>query len=145
MNMWPPKWIAAILWILAFSNLLNGIAMFFFPHAWFFTLVPGVPETGPFNAHLVADGGTYSLALAVGLAFAAYDPARHAIAVVIAAVAGVMHTALHIYSHEAGLLSLDHLTTEMIGIYIPTALLCVLATMLMRQSEAASQRAQPAA
>ena len=139
------RWIVVILAVLAIADLLNGIAMFFFPHAWFFALVPGVPETGPFNAHLVADGGTFSLALADGLAFAAYDPARHAIAAVIAAVAGVMHSALHIYSHEAGLLSLNHLTTEVVGIYIPTAILCVLAVMLMRRPPPALPRVQRAA
>lgn len=139
------RWIAAILALLAFMNLGNGIAMFFFPHAWFFTLVPGVPETGPFNAHLVADGGTFSLALAVGLAFAAYDPRRHAIAVVIAAVAGVMHSALHIYSHEAGLLSLAHVSTEIYGIFIPTAILCVIAALLMRAPAASPHLVQRAA
>jgi predicted anti-sigma-YlaC factor YlaD len=139
------RWIAVILALFGFMNLINGIAMFFFPHAWFFTLVPGVPETGPFNAHLVADGGTFSLALAVGLAFAAYDPRRNAVAVVIAAVAGVMHSALHIYSHEAGLLSLSHLSTEIYGIFVPTIILCVLAAMLMRPADMAAHRVQRAA
>ena len=49
-----PRWITVLLWLLAAMYLANGIEMFFLPSVWFFRLVPGVPETGPFNAHLVA-------------------------------------------------------------------------------------------
>ena len=139
MNQKTPRWISILLWILAAMYLANGIEMFFVPGIWFFRLVPGVPETGPFNAHLVADSGTFYLGLAVGLVFAALDARRHAVAVVIAAVASLMHSILHIYSHEAGLLSYQHLLTEMVGIYIPTIALWLLAFILMRpQREAAS-------
>ena len=144
MNARPQKWIVVILWILALASAVNGVAMFFFPRAWFFDLVPGVTDTGPFNAHLVADGGTFNLALAAGLAFAARDPVRYAVAVVIAAVAGVMHSALHIYSHAAGMLS-DHLGTEIFGIYLPAAILVVLSVMLTRQREPTTQGAHRAA
>ncbi|MGO9449735.1 MAG: hypothetical protein ACLQDV_01630 [Candidatus Binataceae bacterium] len=127
-----PSWISIVLWFFAALYLANGIEMFFFPSVWFFRLVPGVPETGAFNAHLVADSGTFNLGLAAGLRFAALDAHRHAIAVLIAAVASLMHSILHIYSHEAGLLSYQHMTTEIVGIYIPTIVLCVIAFILMR-------------
>ena len=137
MNSKVPAWIVALLWIAAAVDIVNGIEMFFFPSPWFFKLVPGVPETGPYNMHLVADGGTFFLAVGVGLAFAAIDPRRNAIAVVVAAIAGVMHSALHIFSHAAGLLSMEHLTTELLGIYIPTILLIAIAVILYRQPQAA--------
>ncbi len=132
MNHKSPAWIYALLWLLAAMYLANGIEMFFFPATWFFRLVPGVPETGAFNAHLVADSGTFFLGVAAGLVFAAIDPRRNAVAVLIAAIASLMHAILHIYSHEAGLLSYQHIVTEIVGIYIPTAILCVLAFLLMR-------------
>ena len=134
MNQKTPRWISVLLWFFAAMYLANGIEMFFVPGIWFFRLVPGVPETGPFNAHLVADSGTFNLGIAVGLVYAALDARRHAVAVVIAAVASLMHAILHIYSHEAGLLSLEHLTTEIVGIYIPTIVLCWLGFILMRPS-----------
>ncbi len=109
--------------------------MFFFPSAWFFKLVPGVPETGPYNMHLVMDGGTFFLAVGVGLVAAALNPRRNAIAVVVAAVAGVMHSALHLYSHAAGLLSTEHLVTEVLGIYIPAILLIAITAILYSQSD----------
>jgi predicted anti-sigma-YlaC factor YlaD len=133
MNSKVPAWIVVLLWIAAVLDIVNGIEMFFFPSAWFFKLVPGVPETGPYNMHLVADGGTFFLAIGVGLVYAAINPRRNAVAVVVAAIAGVMHSALHIYSHAAGLLSLEHLTTEVLGIYIPTILLIAIAAVLYRQ------------
>jgi predicted anti-sigma-YlaC factor YlaD len=116
--------------------------MFFFPSAWFFKLVPGVPETGPYNMHLVMDGGTFFLAVGVGLVAAALNPRRNAIAVMVAAVAGVMHSALHVYSHAEGLLSTEHLLTEVLGIYIPAILLIAISAILYSQPD--EIRAAPA-
>src|SRR6202040_1132822 len=130
-----PKWIVVILWIIGVMDVVTGIEMFFFPAAWFFRLVPGVPETGPYNMHLVMDGGTFFLAVGVGLVAAALNPRRNAIAVVVAAIAGVMHSALHLYSHAAGLLSTEHLVTEVLGIYIPAILLIAISAILYSQSD----------
>jgi hypothetical protein len=137
-----PRWIVVLLWIIAAMDIVNGIEMFFFPSAWFFRLVPGVTETGPFNEHLVIDGGTFFLAVGIGLVAAALNPRRNAIAVVIAAIAGVMHSILHLYSHAAGLLSSKHLITEVLGIYVPAIVLIVIAVNLYRHSDEA--RAVPA-
>ncbi len=132
------RWIKILLWILGALSLINGIEMFFAPSVWFFRLVPGVPETGPFNAHLVADSGTFFIAVGVGLLIAGFDPRRHVAAVVVAAIANLFHSILHIYSHEAGLLSLDHLGTEVVGIYLPTLLLIAMAIYLARSPKARS-------
>jgi predicted anti-sigma-YlaC factor YlaD len=137
-----PKWIVVLLWIIAAMDIVNGIEMFFFPTAWFFRLVPGVTETGPFNGHLVMDGGTFFLAVGVGLVAAALNPRRNAIAVVIAAVAGVMHSILHLYSHAAGILSSEHMVTEVLGIYVPAVVLIVIAVDLYSRSD--ETRAAPA-
>ncbi len=126
------RWIKILLWILGAISLINGVEMFFAPSIWFFRLVPGVPETGPFNAHLVADSGTFFIAVGVGLLIAGFDPRRHVAAVVVAAIANLFHSILHLYSHEAGLLSLDHLGTEVVGIYLPTLLLIAIAIYLAR-------------
>jgi hypothetical protein len=145
MNRHAPVWVAALLWILAATNLINGVAMFFFPSAWFFHLVPGVPETGPYNMHLVMDSGTFFLGVGVGLAAAAIDPYRNAIAVVIAAIAGTMHALLHLWSHAEGLLSWNAAGTEIFGIYLPTIVLIVLAAMLYRPAKEPASRVMRAA
>jgi hypothetical protein len=126
------RWIKILLWVLGAISFLNGIAMFFAPSTWFFQGVPGVPETGPFNAHLVADSGTFFIAVGVGLLIAGCDPRRHVAVVIVAAIANLFHSILHLYSHEAGLLSLEHLGTEITGIYIPTLLLITIAIILLR-------------
>jgi hypothetical protein len=140
-RMTQPRWIKILLWIFGVMSLGNGIEMFFIPSTWFFRLVPGVPETGPFNAHLVADSGTFFIAVGVGLLIAGFDPNRHVAAVIVAAIANLFHSILHLYSHEAGLLSLDHLGTEIVGIYIPTLALIAIAIYLVRGSASGSIKA----
>jgi len=127
------RWIKIVVWILGAMGLVNGIAMFFAPSTWFFQMVPGVPETGLFNAHLVADSGTFFIAVGVGLLIAGFDPARHIAVIVVATIANLFHSILHIYSHEAGLLSLTHLSTEVAGIYVPTLILIAIVLMLWRR------------
>ncbi len=84
-----PRWIRILLWVLGGTSLINGIAMFFAPSVWFFRMVPGVPETGPFNAHLVADSGTFFIAVGVGLLIAGFDPKRNVAVVIVAAIANL--------------------------------------------------------
>ncbi|HUY27509.1 MAG TPA: hypothetical protein VMV27_08830 [Candidatus Binataceae bacterium] len=139
------RWMRAVLWILAAMYLVNGVAMFFFPSAWFFHLILGVPETGPYNMHLVMDSGTFFLGVGVGLIAGAIAPRRNAIAVLIAAVASTMHAALHLWSHAEGLLSWSAATTEIFGIYIPTLLLLAIAIALYRPDAPAAARAARAA
>jgi hypothetical protein len=126
------RWMKIVVWLFGAMSLGNGIAMFFAPSIWFYSMVPGVPETGPFNAHLVADSGTFFIAVGVGLLIAGFDPARHVAVIGVAAIANLFHSILHIYSHEAGLLSLAHLGTEIAGIYVPTLILIAIALMLTR-------------
>src|SRR5260370_31079826 len=113
-----PKWTVVVLWIFAALDIVNGIEMFFFPAAWFFRLVPGVTETGPFNAHLVMDGGTFFLAVGIGLGAPVLDPRRHAAAVLVAAVAGTMPSVRPLFSPVAGVLPFDHFVTQRLGIHL---------------------------
>ena len=145
MNRTASSWIVVLLWILAATDLINGVAMFFFPSAWFFHLVPGVPETCAYNMHLVMDSGTFFLGVGIGLAAAAIDPYRNAIAVVIAAVASTMHAILHLWSHAEGLLTWNAAATEIVGIYIPTLVLIALAIKLYWPAALPAARAVRAA
>jgi hypothetical protein len=125
------RWIAPVLLVFGALDLVNGIAMFFAPATWFFRLIPGVPATGPFNAHMVCDGGTFFIAIGIGLMLAARDPRRDVLMVAVAAVAAVLHSALHIYSHLAGLLS-GYLLFEAAAIYVPALVLIALSVILSR-------------
>jgi hypothetical protein len=138
-----PGWITAFLYFYGVGYALNGFAMLFVPSLWFFRLVPGVPETGAFNAHLVMDGGTFYIPVGIALIVAARDAERHIAAVAIAAAATFLHAMLHIYSHAAGLLSMNHILTEAVGIYAPTVILTAIAVLLaIEDSPALAQRAR---
>jgi hypothetical protein len=137
--------VSGLLWLFAISYLANAVAMLFFAHAWFFRIVPGVPDTGPYNFHLVADSGTFNAGIAAGLIAAAINPYRNAVAVMVAAVASTVHGILHICSHLAGWLSPAHLTSEVFLIYIPTAVLCWMAAAAWRLSTPVASKQRRAA
>lgn len=136
MNDTPARWIPPALWILAALTLFTAIPQLFTPGTWFFTLVPGVPETGPFNAHLVQDAGTFNLAIGIGLIAAARDPNRYTIAVMIAAVAASAHALLHVYAHAAHLLSSEHIWVEFFGVLVPAIVLAAATISLLRNRRA---------
>lgn len=64
----PNKVIAVLAILLGLAAFCNGLLMTFFPEYWYW-LVPGVPDRGPYNLHFVRDIGiNYIL---IGLAFVA--------------------------------------------------------------------------
>ena len=104
-----PKWTVAVLWIIAAMDIVNGIEMFFFPSCVVLWPCPGVRrKPGHSTSIWLSMAARLFLAVGIGLVAAALNPRRNAIAVVIAAIAGVMHSILHLYSHAAGLLSSKH-------------------------------------
>ena len=80
-------------WILGLSLAANGLIMLAVPAAWY-AAVPGVPATGPFNAHFVRDIGVAYLVTGVALTFFARDRAARP-----AALAGTAFLALHALVH----------------------------------------------
>lgn len=136
------RWITVVLLVLGALQFVNGLMMLFAPAAWY-AGVPGVPETGPLNNHLVMDGGTFNIPIGLALMIAASDAHRHVLAIAVAAGAAILHSLLHVWSHAAGVLSLEHLTTEIIGIYIPAAIVTYVAIAAAAQprANAASVRA----
>lgn len=136
------RWITVVLLVLGALQFVGGLMMLFAPAAWY-AGVPGVPETGPLNSHLVMDGGTFNIPIGLALMIAASDAHRHVLAIAVAAGAAILHSLLHVWSHAAGVLSLEHLTTEIIGIYIPAAIVTYVAIAAAAQPRrsAASMRA----
>jgi hypothetical protein len=73
----------------------NGLWMMADPGGWY-QAMPGVPETGPLNAHFVRDIGAAFLTFGAGLALAIRPlPARFAL-VSIAALFAVLHALIHL-------------------------------------------------
>jgi hypothetical protein len=73
-------------------NVLPGLALLFAP-AWFFQIA----NFPPFNQHFMGDAGAFSLAIGVGLLFAARDPFQHRLLIGSAALGGLVHVGNHLY------------------------------------------------
>ena len=77
--------------------------------------------------HLVIDGGTFFLAVGIGLVAAALNPRRNAIAVVVAAIAGVMHSVSAPILTCGWIALVEASVTEVLGIYVPAIVLIAIA------------------
>ncbi len=109
------RWIAAIL---AVFNGANGLAMLFASSLWWNT-VPGVPDTGPFNAHFVQDVGAAFLVAGLALAARVWRPAYWPAAVAASGFL-VAHAAIHLLMIASG--HDHHATTDIATVIMPAAL-----------------------
>jgi hypothetical protein len=109
------RWIAAILGVF---NVANGMAMLFASSTWW-SSVPGVPETGPFNLHFVQDVGAAFLVAGLALGVRAWWPACWP-----AAVAGAGFLAAHAVIHLVMIVAgQDHHAAENVAaVILPAAL-----------------------
>jgi hypothetical protein len=109
------RWIAVLMGV---YNGINGLLMLFASSAWW-EAVPGVPDTGPFNPHLVQDVGAAFLAAGLALAARAWRPAYWP-----AAVAGsaflVVHALIHLVVIASG--HDHHATANLAAVVLPAAL-----------------------
>lgn len=100
----------------------NALAQLFSP-LWWYGVVPGVTETGPFNPHFVQDIGAAYLVTALGLAWFAWKGRAAWPALVGATAFLVLHAAIHLVgaAHPHGL---HDLARDLPGVFLP-ALLCL--------------------
>lgn len=111
---------------------LNGAAMLLQPYGWF-GAVPGVIETGPFNDHFVRDVGATYLACAVGMAFGAWNLARHAGAVTVAATFQGVHALIHVITPFCGkAVPWPLLAQDFPGVILPALLTIWIAVVALR-------------
>jgi hypothetical protein len=109
------RWIAAIL---AVFNGANGLVMLFASSVWW-SSVPGVPDTGPFNLHFVQDVGVAFLVAGLALGARAWRPALWP-----AAVAGAGFLAAHAVIHLVMIASGHdhHAAADLATVILPAAL-----------------------
>lgn len=96
----------------------NGLAMLLDGPGWY-ARVPGVVETGPYNAHFVADIGLAFITAGVAMALRAWRPAY-----TVAALCGGLFLAGHALLHVAGWIDGHHAFAliELFTILLPAAL-----------------------
>src|SRR5579885_1915628 len=87
----------------AVANLANAAWMLVDPAGWYLYLPAAVPDTGPFNAHLVRDVGRAFAVLGRALASGFY----------------VLHALVHVADTAAGRLPASHWWIDLPGVYVP--------------------------
>jgi len=90
----------AILWIIGMMTLANGGFMVLAADSWWGS-VPGVADTGGFNAHFVRDVGAAYVAAGLGLAWFAARPRERAAALVALVFLG-LHALFHVLEFAEG-------------------------------------------
>jgi hypothetical protein len=99
----------------------NGTFMLACPLAWY-RAVPGVSETGPFNAHFVRDIGCAFLVSAIGFAWSAFDRQRARTAALVGSTFLCLHALVHLWDLVAGREAPHHLMVDFPAIVVPAAL-----------------------
>jgi uncharacterized protein YjeT (DUF2065 family) len=106
---------------LALALIVNGIIMLALP-AWWYGLVPGVADTGPFNPHFVRDIGAAYVAACGGLAWFLLEPRARPAALVGCAFLS-LHALIHLWDWAAGRESLSHLLVDVPTVIVPGLLI----------------------
>ncbi len=104
----------------------NGVAMLAAP-SWWYSAVPGVPATGPFNAHFVRDIGAAYLVSGAGVGWYAMRPALGWSALVAAAAFLDLHALIHIHDAVLSPVCGRELLRDLPGVFIPAILASALA------------------
>ncbi len=89
-----------VAWILGIGLAVNGLLMPAAPAAWY-AAVPGVIDTGPFNAHFVRDISAAYFVAGAALTWFAMKPAARSAAQAGAAFLA-LHAAIHLWDAAAG-------------------------------------------
>lgn len=116
--------------VLAALMVANGSYMLADPTAWY-QAVPGVPDTGPLNAHFVRDIGIAYFTAGIAIAWSEFGAGWRATAL------GAMFISLHAILH-AGETFLGHhhdvIINELAAVHLPAALAIAIA-IIQRQTQ----------
>jgi hypothetical protein len=96
----------------------NGLAMLC-AGPWWYGVVPGVPETGPFNAHFVKDIGAAYVIAGVGFAAFAWRPAPMLPALAAATGFLTLHALVHVADAIASPSGVQDVVRDFPGVFLP--------------------------
>lgn len=119
-----------LLLALGAGAIANALWMLAGPMHWYHELPAAVPDTGPFNPHMVRDIGCAFLTVGVAQVWAAFAPALRLPLVATAALFLAAHAVLHVYDTAVGNLPADHWWLDAPGVYVPALALAWVALRL---------------
>ena len=112
--------------LLALTMGANGLVMLAAGALWY-SAVPGVPMTGPFNPHFVKDIGAAYLVAGVGLGWLAWSATPTARGAAMAGAAFLaLHAGIHLAEAATDPMGGAHLARDFAGVILP-AILAVIA------------------
>ena len=123
----------------------NGVVMLGDPAGWYST-VPGVADTGPFNPHFVRDIGCIYLVAGAALIWSVRDVRARG-----AALAGgaflALHALVHLADAASGRETLDHLARDLPAVFGQPVLVLWLAwpRTIIKEEKHHAEMADPAA
>ncbi len=127
--------------ILALTMGGNGLAMLA-AGRWWYGVVPGVTETGPFNPHFVKDIGAAYLVVGAAFAWFAARPSPTARgAVAAAAVFLGLHAGVHILDAAVDPGGMADLIRDLPGVFLPALLAGWIATAYLKETRHAQSPA----
>jgi hypothetical protein len=106
--------------ILGIGLAANGLIMLVVPSTWY-AIVPGVAETGPFNAHFIRDIGVAYLVCGAALAWFALERIAQPAALAAAAFLA-LHALVHLWDAAAGREHAHQLLLDVSTIFLPPVL-----------------------
>jgi hypothetical protein len=124
---------SALCWIFAVVNVANGLWMIFDPAGWFVGLPAAVPDTGPFNPHLVRDVGVAFTVCGIGFAWCAQNLDRALPVFVGIVLFNAGHAATHVADILEGRLPPSHWLIDTPAVFAPTIVLIVMGVVLARR------------
>jgi hypothetical protein len=120
--------------VFAILNVANGLWMLAAPAGWFVGIPAAVPDTGPFNAHLVRDLGVVYAVCGIGLASCAenLDRALPVHIGITSFYAG--HAVTHVIDIASGHLPSSHWLIDTPVVFLPAITLVAIAVVLRRRA-----------
>jgi len=116
-------------------SLANGAWMLAAPASWFFHFPDRIPDTGPFNPHLVRDLGAAFTVMGLGLAWCARNPAhRRVVHLGVTAFLG-MHALVHLGELLGGSMPPSHWLPDLPFVFLPPLLFLALAPAALRRDD----------
>jgi len=123
-----------LMFVLGLLEVGNGAFMLLAPGVWF-AVVPGVVETGPFNAHFVYDIGMAYIASGFCLSYAIRPGPTAAVVASAGAIWPVLHALVHICGWVTNGFPRDSMvaSSEVVGVVGASLLGAVLAWRRLRE------------
>jgi hypothetical protein len=112
-------------WFVGLVSAANGTFMLVLPVVWY-PLIPGVLETGPFNAHFIRDIGAAFLVSGAALVWFANDSRAWPAALAAAAFLS-LHALVHVHDVLTARESLYHAAHDIPDVYLFAVLACWIA------------------